>query len=108
MRSALLLLPLVTDRAGLPVQLEGNLVKWQKWQFRLGFNYREGVVLHNVGCAPPSLVVLNHVETALLACGRLYHIHGPTCRTNGGASRDCMPVGSRSMAASLTWSEAYT
>lgn len=31
------------------MQLEGNLVKWQKWHIRLGFNYREGVVLHNVG-----------------------------------------------------------
>ena len=32
------------------VQMEGNLVKWQKWHIRLGWNYREGVVLHNVGC----------------------------------------------------------
>lgn len=29
----------------------GNLVSWQKWSFRLGFNAREGVVLHEVGCA---------------------------------------------------------
>lgn len=29
--------------------VEGNLVKWQKWQFRVGFNYREGLVLHQVG-----------------------------------------------------------
>ena len=27
---------------------EGNLVKWQKWSFRVGFNYREGLVLHDV------------------------------------------------------------
>ena len=26
----------------------GRLVEWQKWSFRVGFNYREGVVLHNV------------------------------------------------------------
>jgi primary-amine oxidase len=25
-----------------------NLVKWQNWSFRVGFNYREGLVLHNV------------------------------------------------------------
>eukprot|EP00803_Ostreobium_quekettii_P010562 evm.model.scf_1177.3 EVM.evm.TU.scf_1177.3 scf_1177:31016-41785(+) len=28
--------------------VEGNLVKWQKWQLRIGFNYREGLVLHDV------------------------------------------------------------
>ena len=31
------------------LQVEGNLIKWQKWQIRTSFNYREGVVLHNVG-----------------------------------------------------------
>ena len=30
-------------------QVEGNLVKWQKWEVRIGFNYREGLVLHNIG-----------------------------------------------------------
>ena len=29
--------------------MTGTLVQWQKWQFRVGFNYREGVVLHNIG-----------------------------------------------------------
>jgi primary-amine oxidase len=27
---------------------DGNFVKWQKWSFQVGFNYREGLVLHNV------------------------------------------------------------
>lgn len=31
------------------LQVIGNLVQWQNWQFRIGFNYREGVVLHNIG-----------------------------------------------------------
>jgi len=26
----------------------GQLVEWQKWSFRVGFNYREGLVLHDV------------------------------------------------------------
>jgi primary-amine oxidase len=26
-----------------------NLLSWQNWQLRLGFNYREGLVLHTVG-----------------------------------------------------------
>jgi primary-amine oxidase len=29
--------------------LEGNLLRWQKWSLRIGFNYREGLVLHTVG-----------------------------------------------------------
>ena len=31
------------------MQVSGNLVSWQKWQFRVGFNYREGVVVYNIG-----------------------------------------------------------
>ena len=27
---------------------DGNLVQWQKWRFRVGFNYREGMTLHDV------------------------------------------------------------
>jgi len=27
---------------------DGHLVEWQKWSFRVGFNYREGLVLHDV------------------------------------------------------------
>jgi len=26
----------------------GNVVKWQKWRFRVGFNYREGPILHDI------------------------------------------------------------
>ncbi|TFD26141.1 primary-amine oxidase [Cryobacterium cryoconiti] len=29
--------------------LDGNLVQWQNWSLRVGFNYREGMTLHNVG-----------------------------------------------------------
>lgn len=42
--------PLVVSQPqGPSFEMEGNLIKWQKWQFRLGFNFREGVVLHQVG-----------------------------------------------------------
>jgi primary-amine oxidase len=30
------------------VVTDGNLVQWQKWSFRIGFNYREGTTIHNV------------------------------------------------------------
>jgi primary-amine oxidase len=29
--------------------VEGNEVRWQKWRLRLGFNAREGLVLHTIG-----------------------------------------------------------
>ncbi|KAI9729382.1 MAG: hypothetical protein M1834_006906 [Cirrosporium novae-zelandiae] len=28
--------------------IDGQLITWQKWRFRLGFNWREGMVLHDV------------------------------------------------------------
>lgn len=31
------------------MQVEGNLIKWERWHIRTSFNYREGLVLHNVG-----------------------------------------------------------
>jgi len=27
---------------------DNNLVSWQKWRFRVGFNYREGMIVHDV------------------------------------------------------------
>jgi primary-amine oxidase len=29
--------------------LDGHLLRWQKWSLRIGFNHREGLVLHTVG-----------------------------------------------------------
>jgi primary-amine oxidase len=34
---------------GVSFTLNDNLLSWQNWQMRLGFNYREGLVLHTVG-----------------------------------------------------------
>jgi primary-amine oxidase len=34
---------------GVSFTLEGRLLRWQNWELRLGFNYREGLVLHSVG-----------------------------------------------------------
>ena len=28
--------------------MEGNLIRWQRWEVRISFNYREGLVLHDV------------------------------------------------------------
>jgi primary-amine oxidase len=29
-------------------QTSGNLVMWEKWRFRVGFNYREGLVINDI------------------------------------------------------------
>jgi primary-amine oxidase len=34
---------------GVSFSLDGNELRWQNWTMRLGFNYREGLVLHRVG-----------------------------------------------------------
>ena len=48
----------VVQPEGPSFTLEGNELRWQNWTMRLGFNYREGLVIHRVGwttatsCAP--------------------------------------------------------
>jgi primary-amine oxidase len=39
----------INQPEGASFTVEGNLVRWQKWQFRLGFNVREGLTLHTIG-----------------------------------------------------------
>ena len=39
---------IVQQPEGPSYSVEGNLVSWQKWRFRVGFNSREGLVLHHV------------------------------------------------------------
>ncbi|GAB7354186.1 hypothetical protein MBLNU459_g4738t2 [Dothideomycetes sp. NU459] len=38
----------VMQSEGPSFKTEGNLLTWEKWRFRVGFNYREGLVLHNI------------------------------------------------------------
>jgi primary-amine oxidase len=39
----------VSQPEGVSFTLDGYLLSWQNWRLRLGFNYREGLVLHTVG-----------------------------------------------------------
>jgi primary-amine oxidase len=39
----------ITQPEGASFTLDGYLVRWQKWSLRVGFNHREGMVLHTVG-----------------------------------------------------------
>ena len=38
----------ITQPEGPSFTVEGNLVEWQKWKFRVGFTSREGLVLHTI------------------------------------------------------------
>jgi primary-amine oxidase len=38
----------ISQPQGAGFTLDGNLLSWQNWQLRLGFNHREGLVLHQV------------------------------------------------------------
>jgi primary-amine oxidase len=39
----------ITQPDGPGFTVDGNLVRWQRWQLRVGFTAREGLVLHQVG-----------------------------------------------------------
>src|SRR4051812_37491846 len=39
----------LTQPDGPSFTLDGNALRWQGWSMRVGFNYREGLVLHRVG-----------------------------------------------------------
>ncbi|KAE8360380.1 copper amine oxidase [Aspergillus caelatus] len=39
---------IVQQPQGASFSTEGNVVSWQKWRFRVGFNSREGLVIYNV------------------------------------------------------------
>ncbi|KAH6954417.1 copper amine oxidase [Fusarium avenaceum] len=38
----------VVQPEGPSFHIQGNHVKWEKWDLRVGFNYREGLTLHNI------------------------------------------------------------
>ena len=33
---------------GSPFKTQGNILTWEKWRMHVGFNYREGMVLHDI------------------------------------------------------------
>ena len=55
---------------------DGNAVSWQKWRFRLGFNYREGVTVHDVRYdGRPVFYRLSVSEMTVPYGGRSYDAH---------------------------------
>ena len=39
----------ITQPQGTSFEIQGHFVRWQKWQFRIGFTPREGLVLYTIG-----------------------------------------------------------
>ena len=39
----------ITQPTGVSFTLDGHALRWQNWSLRLGFNHREGLVLHTLG-----------------------------------------------------------
>ena len=39
----------ISQPEGPSFTVEGNLVRWQKWQFRVGFHVRDGLIFHTIG-----------------------------------------------------------
>ena len=39
---------IVTQPNGASFKTQGDVIRWQKWEMRLTFNYREGMVLHEI------------------------------------------------------------
>ncbi|KXH56757.1 copper amine oxidase [Colletotrichum salicis] len=38
----------ITQPQGVSFQMQGRQIAWQNWNFHIGFNYREGIVLSNI------------------------------------------------------------
>ena len=54
---------------------DGNCVAWQKWRFRVGFTYREGMVVHDIRYdGRPVFYRLSVSEMTVPYGGRLIHI----------------------------------
>lgn len=39
----------ITQPEGVSFKIKGRIVEWQNWSVHVGFNYREGIVLSNIG-----------------------------------------------------------
>ncbi|KAK0633997.1 copper amine oxidase [Immersiella caudata] len=45
----------ISQPKGPSFSIQGNLIIWEKWTFRVGFNYREGMTLHDIRFSNRSL-----------------------------------------------------
>ena len=87
----------VSQPDGVGFTLDGRLLGWQIWQLRLGFNYREGLVLLEVVFVDSS------------ACGRSRTgCRSPRCSCRTGTPAPTTTGGPRSTSASGAWASLTT
>lgn len=68
----------VVQPEGPSFEVHGNEISWQKWKMRMSFNNREGLVLHNIGCAAVCTACfcrLTHLHLLHLSICSGVHIH---------------------------------
>lgn len=64
---------IVQQPEGPSFALDGNVVSWQKWRFRVGFNNREGLVLYNVTYDGRNVLYRMAVSEMTVPYGGEYH-----------------------------------
>ena len=66
----------VIQREGPSFSVDGHHVRWQKWDFRISFNYREGLVFHNIGCACCASIATWHWPCTCQGLGIRVYVEG--------------------------------
>ena len=61
-----------------------NVVEWQKWRFRVGFNYREGLVLHEVSFDGRPVVNRASLVEMAVPYGDPFFVHARKCAFDVG------------------------
>ena len=61
--------------------LDGNELRWQNWSMRLGFNHREGLVIHRVGYQDGERAAPDRAPAVLRRDGRPLPRPEPTTTT---------------------------
>jgi len=61
-----------------------NQVEWQNWSFQVGFNYREGLVLHNVSFQGRSVLKRASLVEMAVPYGDPYTPHPRKCAFDVG------------------------
>jgi primary-amine oxidase len=66
----------ITQPEGPSFSIDGNLVRWQKWQLRVGFDPYEGLVLHQVAYEDRSILHRASISEMVVPYGDPSPVHG--------------------------------
>ena len=83
----------ITQPEGASFTVDGNLVDWQKWQFRIAFDPYEGLVLHQIGYDDDGRRAVDPAPRVDLGDGRA--LRRSRARCTGGRTRSTRGVGPR-------------